>query len=274
MAGRHWTGVSPQTTTSTCQDKCDHVRVSLADLSALDLAVVAVAAALIGFAKTAVSGAGAVAAALFATVLPARESTGALLPLLIFGDVFAVASYWRSAHWPTIARLAGPVMVGILAGAAFVAVSGDVLMKRTIGAVLLALVLLRIVTTRWAPERLEREQGQVAHWGYGWLGGFTTMVANAAGPVMSLYLLGARFDKVAFLGTMAWFFAMVNLAKLPFSIGLGLVSAPSLLLNLVLLPAVVVGAVVGRAVVRRIDQQTFEKAVLLLSAVAAANLLV
>jgi hypothetical protein len=247
--------------------------VSLADLSATDLAIVALAAALIGFAKTAVAGTGTLAVALFALVLPARESTGALLPLLIFGDMFAVATYRTSAHWPTIARLVGPVVVGVLAGAAFVAVSGDTLMRRTIGVVILALVALRLAMLRWRPEQLERSQGRAAHWSYGWLGGFTTMVANAAGPVMSLYLLGAKLDKVAFLGTMAWFFAFVNLFKLPFSIALGLVSAPSLLLNLALVPAVVVGALVGRSVIRRIDQRTFERAVLALSVVSAVNLL-
>ena len=54
---------------------------------------------------------------------------------------------------------------------------------------------------------------------YGTLGGFTTMVANAAGPVMSMYFLASRFPVKEFLGTAAWFFAIVNIAKVPFSVG-------------------------------------------------------
>ena len=245
--------------------------MSLAELSATDLMIVALAALLIGFAKTAVAGAGSLSVALFAMVLPARESTGALLPLLIFGDVLAVATYRRSADWPTLVRLVGPVVAGVVAGAAFVAVSDDAVMRRTIGVILLVLVAVRLATVRWRPET--RPQGRPAHWTYGWLSGFTTMVANAAGPVLSLYLLGARLDKLAFLGTMAWFFAAVNLLKLPFSIGLGLVTVPSLLLNLALVPAVVVGAVLGWRVVRHLDQRTFERIVIVLSVVSAVNLL-
>lgn len=245
--------------------------MSLSELSTTDLVIVALAAVLIGFAKTAVAGAGSLSVANFAAVLPARESTGALLPLLIFGDVLAVATYRRSADWSTLVRLAGPVVVGVVAGAGFVAVSDDTVMRRTIGVVLLVLVAIRLAVARWRPER--RPQGRLTRWTYGWLSGFTTMVANAAGPVMSLYLLGSRLDKLAFLGTMAWFFAAVNLFKLPFSIGLGLVTGPSLLLNLALTPAVVVGAVVGWRVVRHLDQRTFERIVLALSVVSAANLL-
>jgi hypothetical protein len=100
------------------------------------------------------------------------------------------------------------------------------------------------------------------------------MVANAGGPVMSMYLLAAGFRVNQFLGTAAWFFFVVNVVKVPFSVGLGLISGPSLLLDLVLAPAVVVGALVGRRVARTIPQQVFERAVLVLTVVSASYLLV
>lgn len=244
--------------------------MTLASLTPADWAVLAVAAVLIGTAKTAFAGLGSISVALFATVLPARESTGALLPLLIFGDGLALAAYRRSAHWPTLARLAGPVVVGVLAGVVFVAVSGDTVMRRTIGVILLVLVAVHLGLKRWRPD--VDHQGRLAHWTYGWLGGFTTMVANAGGPVTSLYLLGARLDKLAFLGTIAWFFAAVNLFKVPFSLGLGLITSQSLLLNVALVPAVIVGALVGRVLIRRIEQDTFERVILVLTVLAAVNL--
>ena len=108
---------------------------------------------------------------------------------------------------------------------------------------------------------------------YGTLGGFTTMVANAAGPVMSMYFLASRFSVKEFLGTAAWFFALVNLTKVPFSIGLGLITGPGLLLDLVLVPAVVGGALFGLWFARRLDQTLFERLVIVFTVVGAGYLL-
>lgn len=49
-------------------------------LSTHDWVFLGLGAALVGIAKTAINGAGALAVTLFALALPARESTGALLP--------------------------------------------------------------------------------------------------------------------------------------------------------------------------------------------------
>ncbi|MFD4778700.1 TSUP family transporter, partial [Streptomyces sp. NPDC058427] len=97
---------------------------------------------------------------------------------------------------------------------------------------------------------------------YGVLGGFTTMVANAGGPVMSLYLLSAGFRKLGFLGTSAWFFLIVNTSKVPFSVGLGLIDGQSLLLDACMLLFVLPGAWIGRKCVDRINQTLFERLVI------------
>lgn len=82
------------------------------------------------------------------------------------------------------------------------------------------------------------------------------------GPVMSLYLLSAGFQKLGFLGTSAWFFLIVNTSKLPFSVGLGLIDGPSLLLDAALVLFVLPGALIGKACVNRIDQRLFERLVI------------
>ncbi|MGF1661489.1 MAG: TSUP family transporter [Kineosporiaceae bacterium] len=240
-------------------------------LAPADLALLGIAAVFIGVAKTAVPGFASLSIALFATVLPARESTGAILPLLMAGDVLGLAVYRRDADRPTLVRLMLPIAVGVLVGVGFVYVADDVVMSRSIGVVLLVLVGVHLAAARWRAEALA-PTGRLASAGYGWLAGFTTMVANAAGPVMSLYLLAAKLDKRTFLGTMAWFFALVNLFKLPFSVGLGLITPDSLLLNAWLVPLVLVGGLVGRTVVSRISQALFERLVLVFTVVAAVNL--
>ena len=246
------------------------------------------AASLVGLSKTALPGAGTLTVAVFAAVLPAKESTGALLVLLILGDLFAVRMYHAHADWRTLRRMVPAVLVGVGVGAVFLAQAGDDAVRRVIAVILLALVAVTLVrrrtarlaearpaaspaaTTTTAPRWRRRVDTGV----YGTLAGFTTMVANAGGPVMSMYLLAARFPVHQFLGTAAWFFLAVNVAKVPFSVGLGLITVPSLALDLVLAPAVVVGALVGRRLARRIRQALFDRLVIVLTVVSAGYLLV
>src|SRR5262245_8301821 len=107
-------------------------------------AALAAAALLVGFSKTAVSGANTVSLAVFAAVLPARESTGVLLPLLITGDVLAVLTYRRHAHWPTLLRLFPAVAAGVGLGTVFLLLADDAVVRVSIGAILL---LMAAVTT-------------------------------------------------------------------------------------------------------------------------------
>ncbi|MFD6418716.1 sulfite exporter TauE/SafE family protein [Streptomyces sp. NPDC060194] len=244
------------------------------------------ASTLVGFSKTAVNGANTITLAVFAAVLPARESTGILLPLLIVGDVLAVASYWRHAHWPTLLRMTPAVVAGVVVGTAFLAWADDDVMSRSIGAILLfmlAVTAVRRRKQRAAASRDERQTpdatdtesraGKLKSRSYGALGGFTTMVANAGGPVMSLYLLSAGFRKMGFLGTSACFFLVVNVFKVPFSVGLGLIDAHSLLLDAALVGFVIAGAFLGRACVHRIDQKLFDRLVIGMTLLGGTQLL-
>ncbi|MET7766369.1 sulfite exporter TauE/SafE family protein [Streptomyces sp. NPDC005393] len=246
------------------------------------LAALAVAALLVGFSKTAVSGANTVSLAIFAAVLPARESTGVLLPLLIVGDVLAVFTYRRHAHWVTLWRLFPAVAVGVVAGSVFMLWADDAAVRRSIGGILLFMAAVtlwrRRVGTDAAPATGPTDgggsgRGLAKAGSYGVLGGFTTMVANAGGPVMSLYLLSTGFRKLGFLGTSAWFFLIVNVSKVPFSVGLGLIDGHSLLLDAALALLVVPGAFIGKACVDRIDQRLFERLVIAATVVGGLQLL-
>ncbi|GAA3366861.1 sulfite exporter TauE/SafE family protein [Streptomyces antimycoticus] len=235
-----------------------------------EFAALAAASILVGFSKTAVSGANTVSLAIFAAVLPARESTGVLLPLLIVGDLLAVRTYRRHAHWGTLVRLFPAVAAGVVVGTVFLLWAGDAEVRTSIGAILLLMAGVTVWRRRAAaraetPATTPDADGAGARLkagSYGVLGGFTTMVANAGGPVMSLYLLSAGFRKLGFLGTSAWFFLIVNVAKVPFSVGLGLIDARSLLLDALLALFVLPGAYIGKACVDRINQRLFERLVI------------
>lgn len=234
------------------------------------------AAVTIGISKTALPGGNILAIALFAAVLPARTSTAAMLLLLIVGDVFALIAYRRHADWPTMLRLAPAVVLGLLAGFAFLALTGDGVVRRAIGVILLLMIALTL-WRRWRQRRADAAApapgGILLAGTYGTLGGFTTMVANAGGPVMSMYFLATRTPMQVFLGTSAWFFAIINLVKVPFLTGLGLFETEVLLMDAVLAPLVVVGALIGLAVVKRLDQRLFDRIVIVLTVLGAVYLL-
>jgi uncharacterized membrane protein YfcA len=252
--------------------------MTLWHITGWEFAALALAALLVGFSKTAVSGANTISLAVFAAVLPARASTGVLLPLLIAGDVLAVLTYRRHAHWPTLWRLFPAVAVGVVFGTVFLIWADDGVVRTSIGVILLLMAALTVWRRRTAeraeePDGVTTRAGRVKARSYGVLGGFTTMVANAGGPVMAMYLLSAGFRKLGFLGTSAFFFLIVNVSKVPFSVGLGLIDGPSLLLDAALVLFVVPGAFLGRWAVNRINQRLFEQLVIAATVLGALQLL-
>jgi hypothetical protein len=103
--------------------------------------------------------------------------------------------------------------------------------------------------------------------------GISTMIANAAGPIATLYLLLVGLPKKEFIATMAWLFLFVNLAKVPFSLALGLISVESFTLNLILLPAVAAGLLAGRLFIERLPQRLFMWIILSFAAISAVKLI-
>lgn len=241
-------------------------------------AALALGALLIGFAKAGISGSASIAIVLFAAVMPAKESTGAILLSLIVGDLIAIRYYSRHVEWRILVRLAPWAVVGVVAGAVVLDFADDAVVRPLIGAILLVLVVLQLGLKYLRRDREAPDLPPLLRHGAaaltGTSAGAATMLANAAGPIMVLYLFVSGFSKLRFLGTMAWFFLAVNLFKVPFSVGLGLIDSSTLLLTACLVPAVALGAVAGRALVKRIEQRQFEIATLAMTAVGAALLIV
>jgi len=246
-------------------------------------ALAALAGLLIGVAKTGVPGFGILAVPVMVLAVgDARRSAGCLLPLLCLADLFAIAAYRRHAHARRLLGLLPWVLGGIAAGAITLAAP-----ERTLRLLVAAIVVAMIVLRWWrgrgtaglgaVPASATAPAARDRWWqaaGYGVTAGFATTVANAAGPVMSLYLLARRLPKSEFVATGAWFFFFVNLIKLPIYRGHGLIDRQSLLLDLALAPAVIVGALLGRAVLLRMPQSIFDRLVMTLTIAAAVLLLV
>jgi uncharacterized protein len=230
------------------------------------------AALLVGVSKTGIAGLGMLAVVLFAQIMPAKEATGIVLPLLCFGDVIAVASYRRHARWGHLWRLFPWTAAGVVAGYFALGRVDEHQARLMIGTIVLALVALHLARR----SRVTADDADHGWWFaplVGVLAGFMTLVANAAGPLMIIYLLAMRLPKMEFVGTGAVFFMLLNLFKVPFMVNLGLINAGSFALNLLLAPAVFAGAFLGRKILVKLNQKLFENLALGLSAVAGLRLL-
>jgi len=234
--------------------------------------VAAFSAVMVGLSKTGLPGIGILVVPLMAWVLPARASTGVVLPMLIFADFFAVGYYRRFAVWSRLVRLLPWAAAGVILGYLALGRVNDQQLRPLIGVI----VLVMLAVNYW--RRSGRDDLPVpTRWWFaaffGLLAGVTTMMANAAGPVMAVYLLAMRLPKNEFIGTGAWYFLLVNWFKVPFSAHLGLINGPSLQFNLVLFPLVALGALAGIKLLKRIPEQAFNYTVQGLAALAAVNLL-
>lgn len=230
------------------------------------------AAFLVGFGKTGLPGMGPIIVIIMATVFPAKESTGILLPMLVFADIFAVSFYRHHAMWKILLRLLPLAVAGIISGFFFMGQINNEQLKTVIGAVILAM-LLAVIVMKWKNITFNNLNLPLAGF-TGAIAGFTSMISNAAGPIMTVYLVSMDVDKKEFVGSRAWFFAALNLIKIPFSAGLGLITFRSLIFDAKLFPSILAGAFGGYLLINVIPQKIFNIAVQVLAAGSAVYILI
>lgn len=215
------------------------------------------AAFLIGMSKAGIQGISLLAVPLMAMTFGAKPSTGLILPILCAADLMAVFYYRRIAEWKYVFRLLPAALLGFV-----VALLADKLVppaefKRLMGTCLVV-VLLVMFWSDWKGK----ENSLSSRWWYGplfgLLGGFTTMIGNAAGPVMAIYLLSVKMPKYSFVGTNAWFFLVINYLKIPVQVwAWDNITFQSLMLDACTLPFVLLGAVLGILLVKRLPEKGF-----------------
>lgn len=241
------------------------------DIDTTGWIVVALCAMLVGIAKTGVPGLGILPVPLMALVFD--KSPGILLGILILADLFAVAYHRHNARWSHVIRLLPAAFAGIVAGFFGLRYVDDQQLRPIIGVI----VLVMLGVNYWRTRNRGEDTPIPAQWWFavtlGFIAGVTTMMANAAGPVMVIYLLAMRLPKMEFVGTSAWFFFVVNWLKVPLSAKLALMTVESIKLNLMMLPFIALGAAIGIFFLRRIPQKAFSTIVQVLTVVAAIKLL-
>lgn len=231
------------------------------------------AALCIGLSKAGFSGVSLMAIVIFAELDGARESVGLTLPLLIAADFMAWPAFRKSGSWQPVWRLVPPALAGMALGWFLLGRMDDAAARAAIGSCVLLMAVLQL-WRRFRPGAAARWVASPAfHHGAGFIGGVATFLANAAGPIIQLYLAALNVPKMELIGIGARFFLLINLLKVPLNAQLALITPASLRENLALLPAVIIGLFAGRFLVKKIPQAAFEWMVTAFAALAGLRLL-
>lgn len=246
----------------------------LFQLSIGQCAWIIIAAVLVGFSKTGISAVMMPVIPIVAMVFGGKESTGILLPMLIIGDIMALWYYKRHGAWNDIKKLLPWTFVGLILGIVVGNYVNDIQFKAFIS-VSIFICLVILIYTEKKGDNLKIPSGK---WFYALTGvaaGFTSMIGNAAGPLFSVYLLAKGFKKDNFLGTTAWFFFTINLSKVPLQIFFwNNISFKMVGLALMLIPAIVIGAILGAKIVKKLNEKAFRYIIIVMTAISAIRLLI
>jgi uncharacterized protein len=242
-------------------------------LSFTEWAVIIMAALFIGMAKTGIFGLGALVPPILAAMFGGKVSAGLLLPMLSMADIFAVLYYNRHASWPHLWKLFPFAFAGVIIAIWVGAVINDQTFK-----VIMAVFILGGIPVMIWREQMKNAKPLSGNWWsggfFGIAGGFSTMIGNTAGPIMSLYLLAMQLPKNVLIGTGAWFFLVINLFKIPFHIFIWeTITVESFSINLVMWPVILAGGFLGVRLVRIIPEKPFRWLVIIMTALASLRLL-
>ena len=232
----------------------------------------AVAAFCIGVSKAGFSGVSLISVFILADVFGAKESLGFALPMLIMADLMVYPAFRKYASWKSVWKLTWPALVGMGVGVLVLGNVDNATMRRIIGGIILLMVSLQAMG-RFNPEGFYK-LACTRKFGFffGSTGGLATVLANAAGPILQIYMLSRRMDKMELIGVGARFFLVINVMKLPLGTGMALINTQTLLANVMLAPAIALGAFGGKKLLTKIPQKTFEMTVTAFAMVAGIKL--
>jgi uncharacterized membrane protein YfcA len=225
-------------------------------------------------------GAGILSLPLMMLVMPVDKVAAALLPLLILCDFNAIYHHWHNKDWKPIHAIFIPALAGIFAGAFvwwWIGREGvehySLPIKRFVGVIAILFGLYILARERSLAWAAKHHGGPGIAIAAGLAAGFTSTIAHAAGPIVSLYMYSLGMNKTLFIGTVAWTFTLINLAKLPFYFGVGLIDPGVLGFDLVLVPLIPLGSWLGHWMHHRVSETLFIRVILVLTLTAGVQLL-
>ena len=225
-----------------------------------------------GFSKTGFPGLAMVNVLIMAEIFTAKISVGIIVPMLIACDLTVYPMFRRYSSWKEVLPLLPAVFVGLVAGYFLLDHIDELTARKGIGVIILLMLMLQLSRIRLGNALSKMTHSSSFKWASGLLIGTSTIMANAAGPVFSIYALVEKMAKETFLGVGARCFLLINIIKLPMVAHLGLIDERSLKINLVVLPALIAGIFIGRKIIQIIPQRGFEILLYTFSAIAGIRL--
>lgn len=198
---------------------------------------------------------GLVGVPLLSLVMPARDAAGMMLPLLLVMDAIAVWTYRKDADWRILRIMLPGAFVGTAIGWILWSFVSDAMVLLFVGILTLLFILDALLPLRKKLEGLPPSKPWGAFWGGA--AGFTSFISHTGGPPFQIYVLPQKLTPVKFSGTTAFFFAIVNSAKLIPYFFLGQLNVANLSHAAILAPLAIVGVMVGVYLVRRISVKRF-----------------
>ncbi len=211
---------------------------------------------ILGMSKAGLKGLGIIVVAILANVYGAKASTGILLPLLIVGDVLAVSFYRKYVKWEYLWKFLPAMVVGVL----IAVVVGKNLDENAFRSWMAVIILVSVVILLWRDlrKKMTFPRNPLFTGSMGILAGFTTMIGNLAGAFSNIYFLATQLPKNELIATAAWLFFIINLFKVPFHVfSWETITVQSLWIDLTLIPAAIVGFLVGKKLVTYISEQNY-----------------
>ena len=217
-----------------------------------------VAILITGITKSGLGGAlGGLAVPLMTMWISPRDAAAVMLPILILTDFMGIRAWRGKASMADLRLLVPAAVLGIVVGALAFGVMSDQLVKGAIGFIAVAFSLDRLIRHGGKPAGEGHPPAPRWAWLAGIASGVTSTLAHAGGPPVVAYLLGRGLPRQTFVATTVYYFTFINLAKLPFYLGLGLFSRDNLLTALLLSPLVPVGVWLGLRVLKHVPERPF-----------------
>ena len=226
------------------------------ELDVFEIIMLATSALIVGFSKAGIQGATIPAVAMMALIFGGKNSSGIMLPMVIVGDLIAIFKYGKKGNIADVLKLIPASIVGVVAGAI----------------VILCIILL--IVREYQQEAIVLPDNPLNKGAVGTLSGFSSMIGNAAGPIFNVYILTQHLKKESMIGTVAWFFFLVNLIKLPFHIFLwGTINSDTVKFTVFSIPFIVVGALVGIWLIKRINDVWYRRFIIIVTVLTALRLI-
>lgn len=242
------------------------------NLTFLQWVAICFAVFVLGLSKAGIKGISIIIVLILAFVFGEKTSTGVLLPMLICADILAVIYYNKHVQWKYIKKLLPLMLIGVLVGVWTGESISEYIFKKLMAVIIIASVMIMFYLENRKSTKVPNSR--LFSNSTGFLAGFATMIGNLAGPIANIYFLAMRFPKNEFIGTAAWLFFIINLFKLPFHFFVWkTITVQTLALNLVLIPAILIGFFAGVVIVKLISNVNYRKFILFVTAIGGIILL-